>query len=142
VENLQEADRFEVLRFSTEVEPLFDKLAEANKDNRSRAERFIKDLKPTGGTAIDDALGKAIKAEETMKSSWFIMDPNGEMTPVEKFNFKGHKDLFNYMRLKHFLEELLGREIDLVLRSGIRPQIKANILAQVQDLENYCRNTG
>ena len=56
VENLNDGDRFEILRFSTEVEPLFDKLVEASKENRARAEKFIKDLKPIGGTAIDDAL--------------------------------------------------------------------------------------
>jgi Ca-activated chloride channel family protein len=60
VENLNDGDRFEILRFSTEVEPLFDKLVDANKSNRSRAEEFIKDLKPIGGTAIDDALKKAL----------------------------------------------------------------------------------
>ena len=60
VENLNDVDRFEILRFSTEVEPLFDKLTEATKDSRSRAEKFIKDVKPIGGTAIDDALRKAI----------------------------------------------------------------------------------
>src|SRR6266481_797416 len=61
VENLNDGDRFEVIRFSTEVEPLFDNLVEATKQNRSRAEEFIKDLKPIGGTAIDDALKKALQ---------------------------------------------------------------------------------
>jgi Ca-activated chloride channel family protein len=60
VENLNDGDRFEILRFSTEVEPLFDNLVEANNSNRSKAEDFIKDLKPIGGTAIDDALKKAL----------------------------------------------------------------------------------
>ena len=60
VENLNDGDRFEVLRFSTEVEPLFDKLAEATRQNRTKAEEFIKELKPIGGTAIDDALKKAL----------------------------------------------------------------------------------
>jgi|ERR1043166_3698873 Ca-activated chloride channel family protein len=60
VENLNDGDRFEVMRFSTEVEPLFDKLVDASKANRAKAEEFIKDLKPIGGTAIDDALKKAL----------------------------------------------------------------------------------
>src|SRR5712672_1225714 len=60
VENLNDGDRFEILRFSTEVEPLFDNLVDASKSNRSKAEDFIKDLKPIGGTAIDDALKKAL----------------------------------------------------------------------------------
>ena len=60
VENLNDNDRFEVLRFSTEVEPLFEKLVEADGANRKRAQDFIKGLKPLGSTAIDDALRKAL----------------------------------------------------------------------------------
>jgi Ca-activated chloride channel family protein len=60
VENLNEDDQFEIIRFSTETEPLFNKLTAASKENRSRANDFIKELKPIGGTAIDDALRKAL----------------------------------------------------------------------------------
>ncbi|MBI3876374.1 MAG: VWA domain-containing protein, partial [Verrucomicrobia bacterium] len=60
VENLNENDRFEILRFSTEVEPLFDKLVDAEPANRKRAANFIKELKPLGSTAIDEALKKAL----------------------------------------------------------------------------------
>ncbi len=60
IENLNAADRFEILRFSTEVEPLFDKLVEYSPDNKARARKFIESLRPIGGTAIDDALRKAV----------------------------------------------------------------------------------
>ena len=60
VENLNDGDRFEVIRFSTEVEALFDQLAPASSANRAKAEGFLKDLRPIGGTAIDDALRRAI----------------------------------------------------------------------------------
>jgi Ca-activated chloride channel family protein len=60
VENLNRDDRFEIVRFSTEVEPLFDKLVTATDANRDRANDFIKELKPIGGTAIDEALKKAL----------------------------------------------------------------------------------
>lgn len=60
VENLNDGDRFEILRFATEVEPLFDKLAGAEGEARARAQSFIKDTKPIGGTAINDALQKAL----------------------------------------------------------------------------------
>jgi Ca-activated chloride channel family protein len=74
VENLNEGDRFELIRFSTEVEPLFNQLVAADKANRERAETFVKDLKPMGATAIDDALRKALalrsaKPEEGSSSS-------------------------------------------------------------------------
>jgi Ca-activated chloride channel homolog len=60
IENLNDNDRFEIIRFSTETEPLFDHLVEATKQNRGRANDFVKDLKPIGGTAIDEALRKAL----------------------------------------------------------------------------------
>lgn len=61
VENLNDTDRFEVLRFSTEAEPCFDKLAGADAANRERAEKWIDALKPIGGTAIHEALQAARK---------------------------------------------------------------------------------
>lgn len=63
IENLNDDDRFEIIRFSTEVEPLFDKLAEANQANRDKANNFVKDLKAMGSTAIDDALAKALSIQ-------------------------------------------------------------------------------
>src|SRR5579859_3473326 len=63
VENLNENDRFELIRFSTEVEPLFDKLVDASKQNRERAGAFVEQLKPMGATAIDDALSKALRLQ-------------------------------------------------------------------------------
>ena len=64
VENLNDGDRFEITRFSTEVEPLFARLVAADPANRERANDFIKGLKPIGGTAIDDALKKALSYRE------------------------------------------------------------------------------
>ncbi|MFA5191835.1 MAG: VIT domain-containing protein [Verrucomicrobiia bacterium] len=61
VENLNDNDRFELIRFSTEAEPLFDKLVKASEENRQRAADFIKGLKPIGGTAIEEALRKALE---------------------------------------------------------------------------------
>ena len=60
VENLNDGDHFELLRFATEVEPLFNSLRDATKENRTVAQKFIETLKPMGGTAIDDALKKAV----------------------------------------------------------------------------------
>jgi len=92
----------------------------------------------------DDIQRLLAENKELIKSHFYVQEIGffgsyitGQNTPASDIDIlvdfqKGHKDLFNYMRLKHFLEELLGREIDLVLRSAVRPQIKANILAQVR----------
>src|SRR5213075_503905 len=59
LQNLNDGDRFEVIRFSTEAEPLFEKLVDANKENVGKAQDFVSHLKPIGGTAISEALQKA-----------------------------------------------------------------------------------
>lgn len=61
VNSLNEDDRFEVIRFSTEVEPLFHELRKASDGSRKEAQDFIKDLQATGSTALDSALQEALK---------------------------------------------------------------------------------
>ena len=74
VENLNGKDRFEIVRFSTEVEPLFEKLVDASSENRKRAGEFIDELKPIGGTAIDEALHKALDSRpESSDRPYFVI---------------------------------------------------------------------
>lgn len=73
VENLNDHDRFEVLRFATEVEPLFDDLAAANARNRKAANEFIRGLKPIGSTAINDALQMALKSRPRKSSRPYVV---------------------------------------------------------------------
>jgi len=73
VENLNDTDRFELVRFSTEAEPFFEKLTEATKANRDKAQDFIKSLKPIGGTAIADALERSLKLKPTGNSRPFVI---------------------------------------------------------------------
>ncbi len=73
VENLNDSDRFELVRFSTEAEPFFEKLAEATKANRDKAQEFIKGLKPIGGTAIADALERALKLKPADNARPFVV---------------------------------------------------------------------
>lgn len=44
----------------------------------------------------------------------------------------GHKDLFNYMKLKRYLENLLGRKVDLVMKKAIKERIRERILHEVE----------
>jgi Ca-activated chloride channel family protein len=73
IENLNDDDRFEIIRFSTEVEPLFDKLVEANQANRDKANNFVKDLKAMGSTAIDDALAKALSLQASREGRPYVI---------------------------------------------------------------------
>jgi len=65
LKNLNDNDRFEIIRFSTEVEPLFAQLVAVNQANLARADEFIQKLKPIGGTAIEEALLTALAAART-----------------------------------------------------------------------------
>jgi Ca-activated chloride channel homolog len=73
VENLNDADRFEVVRFSTESEPCFEKLAEVTPAHRARAQTWIEALKPIGGTAINDALQHALRLRPASTERPFVV---------------------------------------------------------------------
>ncbi len=73
VENLNDTDRFEILRFATEVEPCFDKLSEVAKPSRESAQKWIEELKPIGGTAINDALQRALKLRPSSADRPFVV---------------------------------------------------------------------
>lgn len=44
---------------------------------------------------------------------------------------EGYKNFDNYMELKFYLEEILGKEVDLVIKSAIKPRIKTFILEEI-----------
>jgi Ca-activated chloride channel family protein len=73
VGNLNGDDRFEIVRFSTEAEPLFRELVPADSDHRKRANGFIDDFKPIGGTAIADALQSALKVRPDKTDRPFVV---------------------------------------------------------------------
>lgn len=87
--SLDERDRFQVIRFSTEAEPLFDGLRPADKGHVARAKEFVEGFKATGGTAISDALAAALKASSAkepgrMQAVVFLTDGQptlGDTTP-------------------------------------------------------------
>jgi len=45
---------------------------------------------------------------------------------------KGHKDFFNYMRLKYRMEQLLGRKVDLVIKEAVKPRLRERIFNEVE----------
>lgn len=46
----------------------------------------------------DENESKALKAEEKLKSFWHILQPDGQLVPIENFNFKGHKNLEKFSK--------------------------------------------
>jgi threonyl-tRNA synthetase len=41
----------------------------------------------------EEKVSEAVKAEEKLESFWYILQPNGKMTPVKEFSFKGNENL-------------------------------------------------
>jgi len=48
-----------------------------------------------------------------------------------EFN-KGHKDFFNYIRLKYYLEEIIRHKVDLVIKGAVKSRLKEKILNEVE----------
>lgn len=66
--------------------------------------------------------GSFIKGEETALSDVDIL------VTFES----GHKDFFNYMRTKYYLEELIGREVDLVIKEAVKTGLREKIFREVE----------
>lgn len=61
IRTLREGDKFNVINFAGEEHLMETKPIEANSIGKKRGEEFVKNLKPTGGTNINDALKAALK---------------------------------------------------------------------------------
>jgi threonyl-tRNA synthetase len=46
----------------------------------------------------EEKVSEAVKAEEKLESFWFILKPDGEMLPVQEFNFKGYENLEKFAK--------------------------------------------
>jgi Ca-activated chloride channel family protein len=73
IENLNKGDRFEIIRFSTEAEALFNGFAAVGEKNLDMAREFIDDLRAIGGTNIDEALNLALKMEKRRGRPYMII---------------------------------------------------------------------
>jgi threonyl-tRNA synthetase len=46
----------------------------------------------------EETVSEAVKAEEKLKSFWYILQPTGELKPIEDFDFKGHENLEKFAK--------------------------------------------
>jgi len=46
----------------------------------------------------EEKISEAAKAEEKLKSFWYILQPDGKLVAVEDFNFKGHENLEKFAK--------------------------------------------
>lgn len=61
----------------------------------SRPEKPVVRQAPTAGAKKEDAAteSKALKAEEGLTSTWYVLTPEGELVEADGFDFKGHDGL-------------------------------------------------
>ena len=58
-------------------------------------------------------------------------DANSDIDISIVLNRKVTVGLFEFARMQFYLEDTLGRKVDLVIKSGIKPLIKDRILSQL-----------
>jgi len=49
-------------------------------------------------TKPSEVISKALKAEEKIRSYWYILKPDGEMVPIDKFNFSQYRNLEKFAK--------------------------------------------
>lgn len=60
----------------------------------------------------------------------------GEQTPASDLDIivdyrDDSVDIFDFLDLKEYLSDLIGRDVDLVMKDGLKPNIGKRILSQV-----------
>lgn len=99
VRTLRDGDRFNIINFAGEEHLMERDLIAADSNGKRRGEEFVKNLRPTGGTNINDSLIaslKQFKKDDRPKMLVFMTDgnPTVGVTDAEKIvaNLKAAKD--------------------------------------------------
>ena len=73
LQSLNPGDRFNLVPFATEARAFSDALTSASKENVARGLEFIEGLRALGGTAIDEALTKALSLSPDSQRPYMIV---------------------------------------------------------------------
>jgi threonyl-tRNA synthetase len=60
--------------------------------------RFYAPAKGEAEAKKEEPVSEAVKAEEKLKSLWYILQPTGELKPIEDFDFKGRENLEKFAK--------------------------------------------
>jgi len=58
----------------------------------------------------EDQISGALKQEEKVISEFYILTPDGKLTPADKFNFKGHENLKKFWSYEHEKSRTVSKE--------------------------------
>lgn len=128
MEHLNPNDRFNLIRFSTEAEALFQDLEELDRQSKAEALEYIDGLEAIGGTNIDEALSLALKqTNDPDRPSFIIFLTDGKPTIGEiddqrllkklQGQFNGNTRIFSFG---------VGTKLNTVLLDALADQTKAS----------------
>jgi threonyl-tRNA synthetase len=60
--------------------------------------RFYAPVAAEAEAKKEETVSEAVKAEEKLKSFWHILQPDGNLVPIEGFSFKGHENLGKFAK--------------------------------------------
>ncbi|MCD9187249.1 MAG: VIT and VWA domain-containing protein [Pyrinomonadaceae bacterium] len=99
VRTLREGDRFNIINFAGEEHLMEAKPIAANDSGRKRGEEFVENLKPTGGTNINDSLIAAVKQFEKNERPKMIVFMTDGLPTVGEAN--ADKIIENFKKVKN-----------------------------------------
>lgn len=139
VDNLNSSDKFEIVRFSTEAEALFEKRVTANSANIAKAKEYIKKLRPIGGTNIDEAIELACKEKKAADRPHmivFITDGKPTIGETNEKSLLGKIKTSNSENTRIFTFGI-GDDINTHLLDKITEETKAyrSYIAEEEDIE-------
>jgi len=129
INNLNSNDGFDIVRFSTEAYSFFGDIVTATESNIKKAEKFIEDLKPVGGTNIEEALSIALKEKSnSIRSHMIIFITDGKPTIGETVDENLTKKI-----------EKLNKESKRIFTFGIGNEINTHLLDKITELTKATR---
>ncbi|NNG27814.1 MAG: VWA domain-containing protein, partial [Ignavibacteriaceae bacterium] len=129
INNLNSNDGFDIVRFSTEAYSLFGDIVTATESNIKKAEKFIEDLKPVGGTNIEEALSIALKEKgSSNRSHMIIFITDGKPTIGETVDENLTKKI-----------EKLNKESKRIFTFGIGNEINTHLLDKITEITKATR---
>ncbi|HDN62891.1 MAG TPA: threonine--tRNA ligase, partial [Candidatus Bathyarchaeota archaeon] len=116
------AERIRALGFEVHRAPFgWNKSFSISVKGHPLAEQYMS-ITPAKEEGAEEKVPEALKAEEKQESKWFILDLDGRLIPVEKFDFTGHENLrkfADYEIRKSRVVDMVPPHVELMRRLEI-----------------------
>lgn len=129
VNNLNNGDHFNIIRFSTEAYSLFNELKTAAKENKEDAKKFIEELQASGGTNIEEAFSLAFLNYKKSDRPYFLVFITDGKPTIGEMNDK---------KLVKFILSLIKQEAR-IFTFGVGNEINTHLLDKLADATNAWR---